>query len=494
MAIHLELLRAVCRITSGFVEYMAFSANTITKNVLYNVLLTLSTYIAQLIVYPYVSRVIGVENMGIIGFVNKTIDVFLLFSALGVGIVGIREVASVKTDRHKLNDSFSSILSIVLLSTILVSVVYVILILCIGKFNCHKELFFIGLAKLIFSTLLIEWFYQGLENFRYITIRNIIIKVLYIIAVFVFVKDKEDYIYYFILTVGVVVLNGLVNWLASRKYVSFKFSLRKFFVYLSPLLVFGLYYMLNALFSTCNYLFLGFLCSDTEVGYYYTAENFYFILISMVSAITRVLMPRMSSLLAKGDDKEFNGLIDKSFNIILSICLPISIVGFIFADSIILLFSGHGYEGAIIPMKILMMLVIINSINQVLIVQIATPLKLDREILIGSAIATVFALLLNYPMAKHMGAVGCTFVLVLSVIVSNIYPIVCLFRRRLFISPWRTIFDSVALSVPYVFFCLIIRTIVNNSVIALFISAFICLTYFFIVKRSFLIELFTSKG
>lgn len=453
--------------------------NKITTNFIYNVLLTLSTYIAQLIVYPYVSRVLGVEAMGAIGFINKTIDIFLIFSTLGINTIGIREIAAVKGDKQKLNEVFSGLTTFVTISTLIVSVVYIAAILYVSKFNIYSDFFLIGLSKLFFSTFLIEWFYQGIEDFRFITIRSVIVKFIYIATVFVFVRSSVDTFIYFILTTGVIVFNSLINWVSSRKYVKFSFSFSNMKGFARPMFWFGAYQLLNAAFSTFNYLFLGFISTEEEVGYYYTAENFYFILLALVSTFTKVMLPRMSSILSDNNSEKFHYLINKSFDFILSIGIPIMILGIYFAPQIIGLFSGQGYEGAVIPFKIMMALVLINGINQVFILQIATPHKLDKEIFIGTLMGTFLALSVNYLVINNWGAIGAAIVLVISVVIANIYPIFVVFKKKLITIPSAIFCRQLLFSIPYCIICFLSAYIPGNRYAVMAFVSLICIIYYF---------------
>lgn len=456
--------------------------NSIKINFIFNILLTLSTYVAQLIVYPYVSRVLGVDNMGVVGFVNKTIDVFLIFSTLGINTIGIRAIAESKNNNKLMNEVFSSLVSFIAVSTFIVFILYLIVINSVPKFSINKELFLLGISKFIFSNFLIEWFYQGMENFRFITIRGILIKILYIILVFVFVRKETDYDNYFILTVLVVVVNSLINWYTSKRYVRFKFSIDSLKNYAKPIFSYGLYQMLNSTFSTCNYLFLGIICTPKEVGYYYTAENFYFVLLACISAFTRVMMPRMVSLLNENKRLEFDRLVSKSFDSILLICIPITIFGILFASKIINLFAGPGYEGSIIPMQIMMLLVIINAVNQIFINQIAIPFKLDKPVLIGTLVASVIALGVNYMMINRFGAIGSSVVLVVSVIVANIYPIYILFRHQ-YVSIRGVIFvKHFLLAIPYIVVPLFLFSLLGkDSLNAITLSLIFYFTFFYFV-------------
>ena len=466
------------------------STNVSVKiNIIYNVLLTISTYVAALIVYPYASRVLGVENIGIVGFILKTIDGFVLFTTLGVTVVGIRETAAAKADQQRLSQVFSSLVTILIVSTLIVTIAYFVSILFIPSLHEHYRLFVIGLSKLIASAFLIEWFYQGIENFRYMTLRNLALKVLYIISVFIFVRTKSDYEVYLLLNVLVIVLNAIINWGTSRKYTHFKFTLKGAKVFLVPVMIYGAYQVLNAVYSTFNYTFLGSYCSKVEVGYYYTAEQFYTVLLSIITAVTKVLMPRTSSYLSDKNYEAFNKLIEKSFSGILSICIPIAIIGSFYASDILNMLVGPEYDGAILPMQIMMILVLVNGINQIFILQVAMTLKLDKEILIGTLVASILALSLNKYLLINLGAVGASLVLVVSVIVANIYPIVTIVKRKLIRIPVLIILKKVINGLPYIVICIAVSLFtIDNQYIKLGILAILSGSYFFFVNRNEIVE------
>lgn len=422
---------------------------TVKDNYIYNLLLTISSYVASLIVYPYVSRILGVENMGILGFINKTIESFLLFSLLGVSVVGVREIAKSKDDRSRLNDAFSAIVSCVFFASLIVSVIYVILITTIPRFHENSCLFYAGLTRIVLSAFFLDWFYQGLENFKYIAVRTVCIRIAYILLVFLIVKERTDYQLYFYITLMTYVFDAGINFYQVRKIVEYKFQYKKVFAVATPMLTYGFYSVLNATFSTFNYVLLGFLCSNTQVGYYSTADQLYKIFLSLITAFTTVMLPRMSSLLNNGDRNQFNSALERSLDGILMVCVPLAIFGVFFASQIVLIVSGKGYEGAIVPLQVMMILVLINAVNQVFIIQAAIPLGLDKAITLGTAIAAFLSVPINYYMMKNFQAIGGAFVLVSSVVLANIYPLFVLFRKRYIRFPIEIFLSRITKSIPY---------------------------------------------
>ena len=366
---------------------------TLKKNIFYSTILTTANYIFPLLTYPYVSRVLGVDKIGICNFVDSIINYFVLFSMLGVGIVGIREIAKNKNDKECLNKTFNSLFFLNTLSTTIMLVLLIIAINIVPKLNEHKELMYIGAFKLVFNYLLIEWLYKGLEDFKFITNRTVIIRCLYVISVFIFIHDVNDYKLYYLLMALMVVLNSIVNILYSRKFV--KYSLSNIYIkpYIRPFIILGLYMLLTSMYTSFNVAYLGFVAGETEVGYYTTATKLYGIILSVFTAFTGVMLPRMSALIAEHNIDEFKNLLKKSVNLLFGFSIPLISFTMIFAKPIILLLSGKGYDGAITPMQIVMPLILIIGYEQILVIQTLMPLKYDKAILINSIVGACIGIL-----------------------------------------------------------------------------------------------------
>lgn len=389
-------------------------AKSIKKNFLYSSLLTTANYIFSFITYPYVSRVLGVTNIGICNFVDSIINYYILFAMMGVGVVGIREIASNRNDKEKLNKAFNSLFVLNFISTTIMLVTLIVSVFAVPKLYEHRELMWVGALKLVFNYLLISWLYQGLEEFRYVTIRSIAIKCIYVVGVFLFVHTKNDYPIYYFLMALMTMVNAVVNIVYSRKFVKYSFrgiSIRR---YLKPFLTFGLYTLLTSMYTSFNVAYLGFVSGETEVGYYTTATKICGILLSLYTAFTGVMLPRMSSLLSNGEIEKFKGLLARSFNILMAFAIPIAIFSMIMSPEIIRIISGNGYEGAIVPMRIVMPLIIIIGYEQILVIQALMPLKRDRVILCNSTIGAVVGIGLNLLLVSQLDSVGSAIVWIFS--------------------------------------------------------------------------------
>ena len=146
---------------------------SIKKNFAYKSALNLSSYVIGFITFPYISRLMGAERVGLVNFVDNTVSYFLLFASLGIGLLGVREIARVRCDERERSRVFANLLGINLLFTLLTLVVFVAAVCLVPTLRQYSDLFWVGSAKIIFSALLVEWFFSGMENFRYITLRSV---------------------------------------------------------------------------------------------------------------------------------------------------------------------------------------------------------------------------------------------------------------------------------------------------------------------------------
>ena len=430
------------------------SQPSIKKNFAYKSVLTLSTYLINFITFPYVARVLGVERIGLVNFVDNTVNYFLLFATMGVGLLGVREIAAVKEDKKRRDQVYSSMLALNLLFTLVSLGIYLLCISTIPKLCQYDELFYIGTAKILFTVFLVEWFFTGVENFRYITLRSILIKVLYIISVFLFVRDTSDYRLYFILTVGVVVLNALINQLYIRKFVRVRWNNIQLFKYLKQNVTLGIYTLMTSMYLTFNVMYLGLVPNNTEVGYYTTAFKLYSVILGFFTAFTNVMLPRMSSLLANGEKDRFQELVNRSFSVMATCCIPLILCSMIMAPQIVYILSGPGYEGAILPMRIIMPAAFAVGVAQVLAIQVLMPMKKDKVLLIASIIGAVVSLLINLLVVPSVKSVGSAVVLLCSEMgVTGMYVWYVL-SQELILIPIKAIGKNVLFSLPSVVICL----------------------------------------
>lgn len=465
---------------------------SLRKNFSYNCILTLSNYLFPLIVYPWVSRVLGVSNIGIYNFVDSTINYFSLISMLGITTIGIREIASNNGDSQKLSKTFSSLISLNFILTTIAIILLIIATSTIQQLQIHHDLFYIGILKLIGNFLLIDWFYKGIEDFRYITVRTIIIKCIYVISILLLVRNKNDVTIYYCLTCTTIFLNAITNIYHSKKLVSFKLSNIEINKYLYPVCIIGIYMLLTNMYTSFNTIFLGFTSSNEEVGFFSTSCKLFSIIIAFYTAWTNVAMPHISNMLAYKDKQDVNKFIRQSINTLLAFSIPSIIIGCIFSPDIISLLSGKGYDGAYLPTRILMPLLFIIGYEQILIIQILIPLRKDKILLINSIIGAILGIILNIILVPYLNAIGSC----IAWITSELAVLIC---AQYFISkninlsfPWKSTAKSITTYLPAACLCILIYTNVT-AILRFFITIPFMFVYaltveYYILKNELVID------
>ncbi len=456
--------------------------SNVKGNIIYSIILTVSTYIVNFIIFPYITRVLGAEEFGTIGFATQTVSFFILFAMLGIGTLGIREIAACGDDAERRSRVFSSLLIFSLITTVIVSVAYIFAISAIDKMRENSTLMIIGLSRLIFNTILVEWFFRGIERFKYISLCSIIIKTVYIIAVFLLVKEKSDADIYYALTCAVVVVNAIVNILYARRFVRFSFKGIELRRYFKPLMQIGSYSIITAAYTTFNVIYLGLVNTDTEVGYYYAATRIYAIILNMYTAFTNVMFPRASLLLAKNDMNSHRNAIRLSFEILFVFALPIIAVCTIMGGDIILLLSGDDFVDAITPFKMIIGLILIVGIAQIIVMQVLIPRHEDSTLLRASVIGAVVGTATNILLVRDYGAIGSAVVLLCSECAVFGYYIYYVLRHKLLQIPFDIIGKQCLAAIPYFAICYACSVMGTGLLIKTFVCATVCGLYFLFVQ------------
>lgn len=447
-------------------------SHSIKKNFAYKSILTISTYLINFITFPYVARVLGVEHIGLVNFVDNTVNYFLLFATMGIGLLGVREIAAVKNDVKALDRVYSNLIGINLVFTLASLVIYLACVVMVPQLRQYKELFYIGTTKIVFTVFLVEWFFTGIEDFRYITLRSLFIKFVYVICVFLFVRDVTCYRVYFVLTVGVVVVNALINQFYIRKLVHFRWRIISLKEYLKENIILGIYTLMTSMYLTFNVMFLGLVSNNTEVGYYTTAFKLYSVVLGFFTAFTNVMLPRMSLLLANSENDRFQELANRSFSVMATFSIPLILCSMILAPQIIYVLSGPGYEGAILPMRIIMPAAFVVGIAQVLAIQVLMPMKKDRVLLRASIIGAAVSVLINLCLVPYVASVGSAVVLLCSELAVTGTYVAYTLSHKLIRIPIKVIGRSLLLALPITFVCWGCGSWIKNEFVGV-ISAFV---------------------
>jgi O-antigen/teichoic acid export membrane protein len=408
-----------------------------------------------------------------------------MLSMMGVATIGIREIAATRDYSGKCSKAFSSLIALNAITTVIAIIILFVISILIQQLRDHAEMMLLGAFKLIFNFLLIEWFYRGIEQFKYITIRSIIVKTLYVVSVFLFVKTPNDYYLYYLISVVSIAINSIINLSYVRNFTRITFTNLEIRPIIKPFFIVGLYSLLTSMYTTFNVTYLGFVAGDTQVGYYTTATKLYGFLLAFFSAFTGVLMPRMSKLIADGEMEKFKNMISKSFSILFSFAIPSIIFAIIYAPQIILLIAGEGYEGSIIPMRIVMPLVLIIGYEQILVIQTLMPLRKDTIIFRNSVIGAILGILLNITLVNALQSIGSAIVWVICELSILILSQISVYKEIKLNMEYKQIIKDIILYIPLCIILYFITSTFTHEFYKLCIAGTITLVYFISVQYIF---------
>lgn len=460
---------------------------SIQRNFIFNSILTVSNYLFPFIIYPYAARVLGVQNLGSVNYIDSIVDYAVLFSTLGINLFGVRLIARCGDDRRKRSEAFSSAFFLCLFFTVIVSSILIFATYNVAKFAPYKPLLMVGLIKIWGSLFLINWLYQGIEDFKFITMRTITVKLMYLISIFIFIHKATDYVTYYFLLCMMFAVNASVNCIVARRYVSLTFSLKNILGTFKPLATFGLYVMLTSMYLTFNIFYLGWECGDTQVGYYTTSTKLFQIILGFYTAYTTVVIPRASSMIAQGDTSGFRHVIDKSIGGLMLIAIPVVVYMIAFAAPLVNIFVGPGFNGAILPMRIVMPLILIIGYEQVLVLQILTPIGKDKQVLFNALIGSCVGITLNLLIVNHLQAIGSAIVWVSAEIAVMISAQIFVTRDTGLKFPLKTILTNIIAYLPFIILSYAMVTFAPLSdFIMVVASALLLAIYFIMIQKYYL--------
>ena len=382
----------------------------VLKNYAYNLSYQLLVIILPIITTPYVTRVFSSTDLGTYGYFNSIVTYFILLATLGVANYGTKEISGHRKDIRK---NFWGIYTLQLGATVLSISLYIIMCLSFS-FMQNPVAYILGLS-LVSKGMDISWLFQGLEDFRKITVRNITVKLVGVISIFLFVKSANDlYLYVFLLTIFEL-LGQLSMWLPAREFIGnphFDWPYAK--QHLKPVVLLFLPQIAISLYVTLDRTMLGALASTKDVGIYDQALKLVNILLTLVTSLGSVMLPRVANLLSTGDHKAVNKMHQMSFLIYNLVIFPIIAGMLIVNDDFVQFFLGQDFQDAKYAIAIMIFRMFFIGWTNIMGIQILIPHNKNKEFMISTTIPAIVSVGLNLILLPKLGYIGAAIVSVLT--------------------------------------------------------------------------------
>lgn len=376
-------------------------------NFIMNAILTMSAFVFPLITFPYVSRILLPAGTGKVSFAISVISYFALFAQLGIPTYGIRVCAQVRDDKEKLTRTVQEIFIINIVMTILAYIVFAIALFFVPRLQQDKALFIVVSSTIFLNTIGVEWLYKALEQYTYITVRSIIFKFIGLLAMFALVHKPSDYVVYGGISIFAASASNVLNFINIHKYVDIKpigsYNIKR---HLKPVIVFFAMACATTIYTQLDTVMLGFMTTDTDVGYYNAAVKIKTILVSIVTSLGTVLLPRASYYVENGFKDEFLRITQKAIDFVMLLATPLLLYFIIFAKEGIIFLSGDAFAGAIIPMQIIMPTLLLIGLTNIMGMQMLVPLGKENVVLYSEIAGAVVNLIINTLLIPRMASSG----------------------------------------------------------------------------------------
>ena len=373
----------------------------VIKNYLYNLSYQILTIILPIITVPYVTRIFTSEALGNYVFYNSIVSYFSLFAMLGIGVYGTKQIAAASD----VSSTFWNIYAIQLIASILAISVYVIAIFSIPQLGGVIPLI-VGIT--LFAKMIdISWLFSGKEDFKKITIRNVVTRIIGVISIFTFVKSSDDLYLYVFLIVIFDFLGQFVMWMPAKKFIkrpSFNTKIMK--KNLHPIVLLFLPQVAISLYVVLDRTLLGLLGSYSDVGIYEQGQKLISILLKVVSSLGVVMLPRVANLLSERRDKEAQNMVKFSFILYNLIIFPM-IFGLISVNEVFVkLFLGQNFQDVKYVLYVIVFNIMFVGWTNILGYQVLVVRNKNKEFMLSTTIPAFVSVAVNIAVIPFFGYIG----------------------------------------------------------------------------------------
>ncbi|MHC9537667.1 oligosaccharide flippase family protein [Dellaglioa sp. BT-FLS60] len=375
----------------------------IITNVAYQGLFQLVKIIMPMITIPIVANALGPTGIGTYNYTGSIVGYFLLFAGLGIPLYGSREIATKRDSKIEMSRLFWEIE----IFSVLISGISMIIFLIFATFSNYKIIYYLQ-AMLIFSSMLdISWFFRGIEDFKKITLANLLVSILTFIMIILFVKKSSDiYIYVGTMTFGTVI-SQMVLWLFIFKKISFvKVTLRQVISHFKNIGTYFIPQVGMTVYLNMNRTILGLVIGTTAVGFFSNANIIPAILAQLILTVDSVMLPKLTYLYSKGENEKIFKLWDIVFNFQLFITIPIMVGLILVVPKLVPWFFGPKFSGIEHYLMAMSLLVVIIPMGSAISRQYLIPIGNMKYYNLSVVVGAIISLIVNLSLIPFLGIWG----------------------------------------------------------------------------------------
>lgn len=393
-------------------------------NAVVNTLKTILSLAFPLITFPYVSRVLGVNQLGKYNFANSIISYFLLIAALGISTYAVREGTQYRDNPTQISQFASEMFSINIISTVISYIALFVCLLLVRRFDlCRTEILIFSI-EIIATTIGIEWIYNIYEDFVFIAVRSLIFQCISLVLLFLLVRGPGDVDKYVLVTVISFSGNNILNWFHAKRYCNIRLTTHiDWKRHLKPILIIFSTSIATTIYVSSDTTMLGFLVNDNNysVGIYSVATKIYNIFKNVIVAFLVVLIPRFSLLAHEENGKEkVSKLFNQLSTIVLTLVTPMMLGMIMLAPDIIRIVSGEQYIDAVPSFRILMTACLFSFFAYLFAQCILIPNRKEKSFFIATAISAGTNIGLNFILIPYIHEIGAAITTLLAELITMV--------------------------------------------------------------------------
>lgn len=376
-------------------------------NAVLNVVKQCSTVIFPLVTYPYISRVLGSDNFGRIGFSNSVIEYGMVFAALGIPTYMVREGAKIRDDKQKISRMAAEVFTISIMTMLIALAAIALLTVASPRLRVERLILFTLSFNIVFYVLGRDWVNTIYEDYLYVTIRYIALKALSLLLIFLFVRRPEHYLRY----AGIIMVTESAGYIANifytRRYIPYALTLRpRLDVHLKPLMLLFCSTLAIQIYIQSDITILGFMRTDSEVGVYSLASRVYSVIKSVLNAIIMVAIPRISYYIGNGDTTAYHGLLGKLKESLITLLFPCIVGGFALSSDIMYIMGGEEYLYGHRAFEILCVALLFAVLGCYYAQGVLVPNRRENKFFICTSVSALVNIVLNFWFVRYMGIEG----------------------------------------------------------------------------------------
>lgn len=468
---------------------------SIAKNYIYNLIYQMLTILLPLVTTPYLSRVLGAEPIGIYGYTISIVTYFILFGSLGVAMYGQREIAYLQQDKKGRSKTFWEI---IVIRTITLSISILLFYLIYGRSGEYALYYRILIIQLVANIFDISWLFQGIEEFDKTVVRNLIVKLLSLVLIFTIIKTPDDLWKYFLIYVGAELIGNVTLWLYIPRYLE-KINIKELELkrHIKPTISLFVPQIAIQIYTVLDKTMIGKITGNmTEVGYYEQAQKIVKAALTVTTALQTVMNSRIANAYAIGDKKEIKTCLEKSFNFVWCLTIPMMFGLMAVANKFVPWYYGEGFDGVVQILISTAPILVAIGLSGITGIQYLVQIGKQKEFTISVTAGAIINVIINAILIRFWGGMGAAIASVIAEI--SILAIQLIYIKDE-ISIWEILKLSIKCIISGITMFIVVKILANymsvsilNTIIEVIVGGIVYITMLIILRYQFFIDLYNQ--